>query len=353
MPNLEMLNINDEFMDFDKNINPDMFWKMTIFKLLNKYLDPNYNFLFEDDMDVKKINDGIVSSKIQSVNYQNDIISKIPKPLQKICNMEYNENYYGKHYEKCIKTDIINIIRLYTNINQKQIITEEMKNIELNNLKFNHFHINYTSNLKFSGLYDFNKLDTYLINYFKKIDILPNSIIMINFCKFDEELNYFIIEYQPEFEIKTLYDYYCLVTKVHDNARKLNYNYTINSLSEEILNKNKPKTIKYGYEITLEYSYCFIRKGDKQLKFNYNKSELILKYPSKKTHSEECIMIKMLYSSGLKRIVKTFCKIFLNISLNDKLTMLINQIEVNNEIFICKNNDNSWIVPNPDNIIFK
>ena len=29
------------------------------------------------------------------------------------------------------------------------------------------------------------------------------------------------------------------------------------------------------------------------------------------------------------------------------------QIEVNNEIFICKNNDNNWIVPNPDNIIFK
>lgn len=353
MPNIEVLNINDEYMTLDKNINPDIFWKIIIFKLLNKHLDPNYSFLFEDDLDIKSINDGIAYSEIKSDDYQKDIISKIPKSPQKICNVEYNENYYNNHYEKCVDTDMLNVIRLYTNVTQKTLTLNEMKRIEITNLKFTHFHINYTNGLKFNSLHDFNKLDNYLINYFKNIDTLPNLMIMINFCKFDTELNYFIIEYQPNFEIKTLYDYYCFIDKVHDNTKKLNYNYTINSLHEETLNKNKPKITKYGYDIELKYPQCFIRKGDKELKFTYDKTELTLKYSSKARQGENCEMIKLLQASGLTRYIKAFCKTFLNIILNEKIRIVIEKNVPKEETFILKTNDNNWVVPNPDNIIFK
>lgn len=353
MPNIEILNINDDYMDLDKNINPDIFWKMTMFKLLNKYLDSNYNFLFEDDLDIKKINQGIVNSQLKPDNFQNDIISKIQKPLQKICNIEYNENYYNTHYKKCIQTDMLNIIRLYTDINKKSIDIEEMKNIELENLKFTHFHVNYGSGLKFYNLYNFNKLDYYLIDYFKNIDVIPNSVIMINICKFDNELSYFIVEYKPNFEIKTLYDYYCFIYKVHNDDKELNYNYSINSLNEVRLSENNNKIYKYGYEIELEYPYCFIRKDNKELKIYHEDFELTIKYPTKITHNEKYAMIKLLQASGLKRIIKAFCKTFLNITLNEKNNKLVNQEDPDIHSFILKNNDNHWIVPNPDNIVFK
>lgn len=353
MPKVEMLNTNDEFMCVDKNINPDVFWKMIMFKIINRYLDYNYNFLFEDDLDIKFIKNGIINSEIDSENYQNDIISKIPKSPRKICNVEYNENYYNNHYKKCINTDMLNVIRLYTNVTQKIITIDEMKQIEMKNLKFTHFHINYTNGLKFDSLYRFNKLDNYLINYIKHIDSIPNSIITINICKFDTELNYFIIEYQPDFEIETLYDYYCFIDKVHNNTKDFNFNYTINSLYEETLNKDKPKTTKYGYDIELKYPQCFIRKGDKELKFTYDKTELTLKYSSKKRHTDDCYMIKLLHASGLKQYIKTFCKTFLNIILNEKICISFNQLKPDKETFMLKTNDNNWVVPNPDNIIFK
>ena len=153
---------------------------------------------------------------------------------------------------------MLNIIRLYINVNKNSIDIEETKKIKLKNLKFTHFHVNYGSGLKFDNLYNFNKLDYYLIDYFKNIDVIPNIIIMINFCKFDNDLNYFIIEYHLDFEIKTLYDYYCFIHKVHNNNKELNYNYSINSLNEVKLDEKETKIYKYGYEIELEYPYCFI-----------------------------------------------------------------------------------------------
>ena len=354
MPRIELLNLNDDFMYMDNNTNPDMFWKLIMFKLMNNYLDSNYNFLMEDELDIKRINKDINKSEINYDNYENDILSKIPKSPLKTCNLEYNENYFNEHYKKCINTDMINIIRLYTNVDKNNLTTDEMKEILISKLKFTHFHINYGNGFKFVDLYEFNNLDTYLKEYLKNIDILSNSIIMVNIYKFNFEYNYFIIEYKPDFEIKTLYDYFCFVTESHNQNSLLNYNFNINNLKQTILDIDNLKQIyKYGYSIKLNYPYCYISKNNKVLKMNLNEMSLTLRFSSKKTYTDDCEMIKLLYASGLKQYIKPFFKIFLEINLNDKNYITIKSNISSLSGIVLKNKDNNWLVPNPDNIIFK
>lgn len=77
---------------------PDIFWKMVMFKLLNDNLDRQYNYLWENDYQIRVLNENnILNQTNNELESYDDIISKIPKYPEKICNLEYNENYYNQH----------------------------------------------------------------------------------------------------------------------------------------------------------------------------------------------------------------------------------------------------------------
>ena len=132
-----VMNYVDDNFDMGVETKPDIFWKMVMFKLLNGNLDRQYSYLWENDYQIRILKENNSLKCVSNgLNLCDDIISKIPKHPEKICNLEYNENYYNQHYLKCIDTDMVNIIRLYTEFETKSITLNDMKSCKLNNFKF-------------------------------------------------------------------------------------------------------------------------------------------------------------------------------------------------------------------------
>lgn len=96
--NEPIMNYADNDFDMGVETKPDIFWKMVMFKLLNDNLDKQYNYLWENDYQIRVLNENNVLNQTDNkLELYDDIISKIPKYPEKICNLEYNENYYNQH----------------------------------------------------------------------------------------------------------------------------------------------------------------------------------------------------------------------------------------------------------------
>lgn len=356
--NEPIMNYADNEFDMGVETKPDIFWKMVMFKLLNDNLDRQYNYLWENDYQIRVLNENNVLNQTNNeLELYDDIISKIPKYPEKICNLEYNENYYNQHYLKCINTDIINIIRLYTDINYRAIPIEEMRNYELPDFRFTHFHVNYGNNLKFQSMVEFPGLSEYISKYFNNIDTTENGIIMINIYNFNYDYYYNIIEYTPEMEIKTLHDYYWFVVNSHSH-NAINYNWNYTSIDSKIKIDNGFELIISNFKIEVKNNKIKISNKNTELKFDLEEKYLHEKGNTK--YDPILLLIKIFntecYKKHLPHIVKTFSNIDLGNTYKIKMNIIKNK-NINYDYSLLNNFAlkiaNKWLVPNPDNIIFK
>lgn len=364
--NQPIMRYGDENHDMGINTTPDIFWKVVFIKLLNDNLDENYSFLVEDDIDFRLLNDkNDLKQTDFELDYQSDILSHISKVPSKICNIEYNENYFTSHFLKCINTDVINIIRLYTNIQTNSININDMKQYALNDFKFTHFHFNYSNGLLFDSLECFPNLQQQIKEYLRNIDTLDNGIIAINIFNFNWDYYYNIIEYKPKTKIKNLFEYYWFIVNTHFyNKYAYNLNYTTQTEKLSIKD-NKIHDLK-RFKITIDNNKIRIIKNKTELEFEKESDYLYNK--SFNDSNYILMMVKMFNTPHYKKHIPIILKTFKNIDLNKAHTLSIPCDKINTTSYegfyfpldddymkttIKLKNNKSWLVPNPDNILFK